>query len=406
MGRHRWWAGLGFVVATLTACEHIPVPPPPPPTTVVDEPGRTRQPFCGFDGIVHALAHTDGGTVVGGEFVTATGAAGTSVARPGLARCLDDGTVDAAFDPGLAPSVYALATTPSWLYVGGTFDITVDGVRYRRVARLDPTTGTLDATWRPQVAGSVRALAVGSDGAVFVGGNITRVNGQPVTRLAKLDPGTGALDPGFAATVDHTDGWENVLSLHPHSSGDLFVGGTFETINGVARASAARLDATSGSVLPFAPDLADSNPNDPKVQVTAIVEHAGAVHLCGDWWQTEGIGSQADQRNIGRFDPVTGAADLEWLPSIGRGLQSCALDATTDNLLVGGDHTLVDGAPVGAVHGIGLSTGTVDTSWLPDPVTSVGIKALLVTDDAVVLGGDIAAVDGEPAANAARATAG
>ncbi|MGI9603176.1 MAG: hypothetical protein ACR2QE_14915 [Acidimicrobiales bacterium] len=357
--------------------------------------------FCSFDDIVHDAVFANGGYYVGGAFTQVADGSGTNVARPGLARCTPQGQVDTGFDVGLSTEVNALTAAGPWLYVGGSFDVTVSGTRYRGIARIDLATGSLDTSWNPNVNGSVRDIAVDA-GGVFVGGNMTHVNGDPIARITKLDAATGARVPSFGVTVNHTNSWENVLTLHVHSSGDLFLGGTFDSVNGAARASAARVHPTTGALAAFDPDLTDTNPNDPKVQVEAIVEHQGQIYLCGDWWETEGVGSQTDQRNVGRFDPVSGSADMGWLPSISRGLQACAIDATGMNLVVTGDHTKVNGQTVGAVQGLALTTGTVDPSWLPDPATTVGVKAIVVTPDAIVLGGDITAASGTAVGNATR----
>ncbi len=357
--------------------------------------------FCGFDGIVQTVVIHEGHAYVGGEFARAASSGATMATRPGLARCRPDGTIDSGFEPGIGRQVNAVAIHQNWLYVGGAFDKTVSGTRFVGAARIDLDTGLLDPTWHPDVNGSVQALAVDSSG-VYVGGNITHLEGQPVSRLVKLHPVTGARMTAFAVTVDHSLGWENVLSLHLHSTGDLFVGGTFDTINTAARASAARLDSHSGAVKPFSPTITDTNPNDPKVQVEAMVEHQGQIYLCGDWWETEGVGGQDDQRNVGRFDPSTGAADQGWMPAVNRGLQACAISPTGDSLLVAGDHNVVNGQPVGAVQVLDLVTGLVDTSWLPAPTTNVGVKTIAVAPDAIILGGDIAAASGTAVDNAAR----
>ncbi|NNE73972.1 MAG: delta-60 repeat domain-containing protein [Acidimicrobiales bacterium] len=320
-----------------------------------------------------------------------------------VARCLADGSLDPTFAPGLGGPIDAMAISGNWLYVVGDYMTTIDGDLYSRAARVDVTTGLVDPNWRPQIVGSVRAVAVHLSG-VLVGGNITIVDGTPVKRLVRLSEVDGSIDPGFVVDVENSTGWENVQAITIHRSGDVLIGGMFDTVNGTSRSSVARLDPASAAVQPFDPDLTDTNPADPMVQVESIVEHGGKIYLCGDWWETEGIGDEENQRNVGRFDPATGAADLTWLPSIGRGLRACAIDNNGTELVVTGDHNFVNGTEVGAVQGIDLATGLVDTGWLPDPNTTVGVTDVVITATDVVFVGEFTSVAEGPAMHAARYT--
>ena len=60
------------------------------------------------------------------------------------------------------------------------------------------------------------------------------------------------------------------------------------------------------------------------------------IYLCGDWWETDGIGGQQNQRNVNRFAPATGAVDPDFWIATDGGVQACALDPDLGVLFVGG----------------------------------------------------------------------
>ncbi len=136
--------------------------------------------------------------------------------------------------------------------------------------------GVPTPTWMPNDA--VHALA--TDGNyVYLGGDFTGLHAPTgsattsYTRLARINLLTGAADPGWTPTVDGS-----VLSLALNASGTtLYLGGTFTTVDGQARANLAAVSTTgSGAVTAFDPE-----PND-RVQ-TLLVDGSelvvgGCVH--------------------------------------------------------------------------------------------------------------------------------
>jgi hypothetical protein len=117
---------------------------------------------------------------------------------------------------------------------------------------FDPATGAIDTAFVPSVSGTVNALEAGADGqSVFVGGTFNTVNGTTVNRLTKLNVADGQRVTAFSA---NTNGQVRDLVLR---GGRLFVGGDFSTIKGLSRSRLAAVNETSGNVdanlnLPFA----------------------------------------------------------------------------------------------------------------------------------------------------------
>ena len=136
-------------------------------------------------------------------------------------------------------------------------DRTVVGGKFGRLGALARTNvGVLlpDGTVDPQFVantntnGTVEAVAVSTDGStVFLGGTFTTVNGEARANLAAVDATTGAVLPGWSANT--TGSSPTVHSLAVHGS-RLYVGGRFTDIEGAGRSKFAAVDTTSGDVVP------------------------------------------------------------------------------------------------------------------------------------------------------------
>ena len=106
--------------------------------------------------------------------------------------------------------------------------------------------------------------------------------------------GTGAVDPTFVHTFD--------LSVYGMSLGNgrLYVGGAFNTVDGVAQPQAAAFDLPSGTLDPtWLPQLVGG-------KVHSVVATPTRVYLAGESTTLDG---SANASKLGAVDPVTGALD-------------------------------------------------------------------------------------------------
>jgi hypothetical protein len=112
-----------------------------------------------------------------------------------------------------AGGAFSSVSTPAGVSPGGTF------ARSNLVA-FNASTGVV-ASFAPSVNGEVWAMA--SDGAsLWIGGTFTSVNGVARRGVAKLNPATGAVDSAFNANL--ASGKVTELTL---TGGRLIAGGTF-----------------------------------------------------------------------------------------------------------------------------------------------------------------------------------
>ena len=255
-------------------------------------------------------------------------------------------------------SVETITASPdgNTIYIGGKFD-KVAGVARKNAAAFDRITGAL-TEWNPSPS-RLNDIVISRDGATAYLAGSFGVAAYETT-------GAGNKLAAFAPSILTADGAQSSvrgLALSADGATLYIGGGQFATVNGKDRRGAAAIDRTTGQITrPFAPDLSDTNPKDGVVQIYDIIPYGNALYLCGDWWLTEGgvanggwgeENSDGRQANLGRFDPITGKADLSWTPWTNGGVQGCDIDPIAGLLVAvghfdkfGGATDLADAVPV------------------------------------------------------------
>jgi hypothetical protein len=145
--------------------------------------------------------------------------------------------------------IRAAAAFGDTLVLGGSF-ATVGAQPRPQLGSVSATTGAVTG-WAPGGVGfgTVRAVAVRLVDAVrlaYIGGDFTQVAGQSRRKLAAVDADSGALSP-WAPEVTFPSGGR-IASLHSAGS-DIIVGGTFGSINGADRKGLALLSPTAPATL-------------------------------------------------------------------------------------------------------------------------------------------------------------
>ena len=280
------------------------------------------------NGIVRSMAVVGAAVYVGGEFTSAGGAA-----RNGLAA-LDAVTGSALpWNPNVNGSVAQMRADASSLYVVGSFS-TVGGQPRNMLARVRLSDGSADPAFAPSVvAAGVTALqTLLLDGPrLYVGGGLVTFGSAPSTRLAMLDATTGAVLGSFAASVN---GPVQRMDL---DGGFLYItGGSFSQVNGQARTSLAKLDAATGALQPWAPQLA----LDPNLVTAGFGGSAADVDAQGSVALISGAFSTVNgllRNGIAQVDTTTGATTA-WTPTLGvsSGGFGTTILAAPDVTIVGG----------------------------------------------------------------------
>jgi hypothetical protein len=154
---------------------------------------------------------------------------------------------------------------------------------------FDAATGAIDPNFAPVMDNEVESLAVAPDGLhVFAGGRFTKVNGTAQKSLAKLRLSDGARITQFKGK---TNARVKDMAL---SGGKLYIGGTFATVDGVARVALAAVDPTTGALSPDL-NLQFSGPRTGTLNVDKfdITPDGSRLIAIGNWTLVNGL--QRDQ---------------------------------------------------------------------------------------------------------------
>ena len=152
------------------------------------------------------------------------------------------------FTPHVASGqVNAIVQVGNRVIVGGSFSAVRQTANGSDIARnnifaFNASTGAIDTAFAPNLDGSVLALAAAPDGNVFAGGNFNNVNGVASRKLVKLDVTNGQRVSSFSATADG-----RVRELIVRGS-LLYVGGAFTRLAGAPRGNLGAVNVSSGAI--------------------------------------------------------------------------------------------------------------------------------------------------------------
>jgi uncharacterized delta-60 repeat protein len=130
------------------------------------------------------------------------------------------------------------------------------------------------AAFAPDVDGEVTSLAVQGDGKIVIGGSFTTVNGVARKNLARLNADSSldtSFDPGSGPFLI-------VHSVAVQGDGKVLIGGLFTTVNGISRSRVARLNADGSVDAGFDPGVTIDN----RVNVLAPAA-GGKVYIGGSF---------------------------------------------------------------------------------------------------------------------------
>jgi hypothetical protein len=169
------------------------------------------------------------GIAAGGiSVILAATAMGTADASPAIGRVVSTNPVN--YTPNITNgAAYKSAEANGMLYVGGSFTSvtaaagpTPSGPFTRNhILAFNAATGSISTSFAPNVNGDVWAI-VPSGTSLYIGGSFSSVNGVARRGLAKIDATTGAVDTSFNAALTSGNVTEAALV-----SGRLIISGTF-----------------------------------------------------------------------------------------------------------------------------------------------------------------------------------
>lgn len=303
-------------------------------------------------------------------------------------------TASAAFSPvpdttwQANGKVYAVVKVGNTIYIGGDFthvsqcagsaSCPSKTVEARNVAAFDATTGVAISSFAPQVGGSgsiVWALAA-LGGKLFIGGEFDSVNGVARRNLAALDLTTGELDPAVDSPVGSgsTDRVRALFTLGDH----VYLGGYFGSVGGATRRRLAAIDINGAVLASFRPKL------DAPVRTLGATCDGASLIAGGDFRQAAGTDGALEARaTLAMFDPISGALD-PWSPpnaDIPNGVNAFDVAADCSHLFVGYGGS-------NEIYNFDVATGAID--W--HLKTGGNVQTVAINGNRVFFGGHFSQV--------------
>jgi hypothetical protein len=290
--------------------------------------------------------------------------------------------------------INTIAAKDDVLYIGGQFT-DVNGQSRKNIAALSLTDGQL-LSWNPTIDIPAAASNIAEvltmkikDNLLFVGGTFMQVSGQSRPSLAAIDLATGA-PTSWNPIVGSGTSPEQVLSIDILNN-TIYAAGSFSLVGGETRYNLAAVDATSGNVLPWAPE---ANAKVWKIRVTPTL-----AYVVGAF---DAIGSSARDYNIAAIDLSTGEATA-WSPDFQSGsIMDVAL--TANDVIVAGYYSKVGTELQNGLASFSQATGELN-NWKPDVGQTEGgplIEAVEVSQNRIQVGGSFEYVGEESRSNYAE----
>lgn len=377
---------------------------------------------------VYALEISGGIVYVGGAFTSI----GVGFPIRNRIAAVDLTTaVATSWDPNANAPVRAMVLSGSTLYVAGGFS-SIGGQSRDYLAAIDSSTG-LATPWNPSPDGLINAFA-SSGTTLFAGGLFSQMAGQARTNLCSFDLITGNLttwNPSeilnkevrslavlsntlyVGRSVNNDDEFDVVVSYNT-STGNLntwtvpiggigigqkfvpalavqgtsvYVGGSFRYIGGTRRNRLAAINAVTGDLLPWNPNVTGGSVN--------VIRKSGSIIYAGGEFTKVG----SDNRlALAAISSTTGLA-TGWAPAIApvsAEVKDILIDGTT--AYVAGLFSSVGGQPRNNIAAVNTSTGTT-TSWNPNANNIV--NTLSMEDNILYCGGAFNNIGGQTRNNLA-----
>ncbi|MBM3185379.1 MAG: T9SS type A sorting domain-containing protein [Bacteroidetes bacterium] len=256
--------------------------------------------------------------------------------------------------------------------------------------------GVLDPSFNigTSANGSVMAIAVQNDGKIIIGGSFTSYNGIPANRIARLN-----IDGSIDTTFDVGTGANgNVNAICVLSDGNIIIGGSFTSINGMGIVRIAKL-TTTGILWSTINAWVHGNPNG--VINSIISQSDGKILVGGDFTIYGGY----DWRGVVRIDEW-GIVDQSFNSMSGstlgaNGSVKCLAVQGDGKIIVGGLFSSFNGNTRNRLARLNAN-GTIDPSFNTGPgFAGSGISngvycTKIQSDGKILVGGDFTSFNGVP----------
>jgi len=248
---------------------------------------------------------------------------------------------------GQVDSIWQVGNT---VIIGGTFSLIADstengGTVYSRtrIAAFDATTGRISTSFNPGLSGAVEVVIPAADGtSIYIGGDFNTVNGVNRRKVAQINVADGSLVTAF--DINGVDGLVRDLRL---VDGTLYVAGLFTNLGGQAQSYLGSVDATTGAVTSkLNPSLSGlHNGGVGKVIKIDVTPDGSRLLLTGNFTTIDG----QPRRQVALFDLTTTPASLSpWNTTFFNSTCSNSFDSFMRDLDISEDGTFATFTTTGA----------------------------------------------------------
>jgi len=358
-----------------------------------------------FNGTAYAFAmalsssgNTSGSLFMGGNFDAYGGYPAKNIAKIIKATGLPDSNFNSS--SGFDNTVFsiALADGDSRLIAGGSF-LNYRGTGRNRIAKISTSTGSLDTIFNPSGGASdiVRVVRVEPNEIyAYVGGLFATFGGVSRPRLARINISDGAVDTSFAVgtgfgRVDNSG--MAVFSLLPDGVSHVYVGGNFDSYNGVTAPRLVRLSTLDGS---RDTDFTASGSHSSTASVFSLAMGSDGLWVGGLFSNFRGQVAN----NLIKLNAVTGVPlNTFTQPSIGGTVNTILVSESDMWLAVTSSNVVMRRLESTGATNSDFSTGTFAMDYGNGAVTPVG-RVLLKGSQHLAVAGDFNVLNSQPLSNA------
>ncbi|NVO02900.1 MAG: T9SS type A sorting domain-containing protein [Bacteroidetes bacterium] len=329
---------------------------------------------------VLAIAISGSDIFLGGDFKSIGG-----LIRTGIAKL---NNITGAADPIWNPNAYNLCGNPYYrsivisgndIYAGGNFYY-IGGQLRNGIAKLNKFNGLADTIWNPNPSDSVfggssleiNSIAIkGSD--IYVGGDFTKIGGQLRNNIAKLNNTNGEADVTWNPNTD------TFVCTFAINGSNIYVGGDFWNIGNQARVVLAKLNCSNGVV--------DSIWNahfvhNASYKIYSIAINGSDIYVGGSFATLNGH----TRNNIAKLNEVSGAVDPTWNPNINGIVRSILING--DDIYVGGYFNYIGGYASNGIAKLNNYDGAADPYWILNSNNITNVNSIVISGSDFYVGGD------------------
>lgn len=290
-------------------------------------------------------------------------------------------------NPNAGAKVNTFAISGSNLYLAGDFT-TISGTSRAGFASYNLSTLELNA-WNPGVFGGGPTTMNIYGAKIFIGGTFASMDLVDRNRLASYNTTTGVI----SSWAPYTDGSTAYAIYLAQDSSNIYLGGNFKSVNGVARCNIGVVSKSTGELQALNKKISQySNcPGYDAGQVYSLHFNNDVLYVGGDFAYADGVG----QTNFVAFNTTDGSK-INFAPTPNGLVRTIKTDGT--KLYLGGAFTTISGQTRNRFAQYNISDYTL-TDFNPSFTDGNNVLDINFSDDKMFVSGSFTKINGSTCKN-------